>query len=99
MANTQAEDKPAGQATHAVDEVDDSNTGYKLDPTLYQRGDIKLAADGHTVLIPQPSDSPDDPLNWPPLKKMTIVIVMSTIAFLPEFGSAMGIPALIPQSM
>ena len=25
---------------------------------------MKTAADGKTVLIPQPSDSPDDPLNW-----------------------------------
>lgn len=27
-------------------------------------GDVKLSADGETLLVPQPSDSPDDPLNW-----------------------------------
>jgi hypothetical protein len=25
---------------------------------------VKVAKDGQTVLIPQPSDDPDDPLNW-----------------------------------
>lgn len=30
---------------------------------------IKLAGDGRTVLIPQPSDDPDDPLNWSWKKK------------------------------
>ncbi|KAF9729637.1 hypothetical protein PMIN01_12501 [Paraphaeosphaeria minitans] len=25
---------------------------------------LKLAPDGHTVLVPQTSDDPDDPLNW-----------------------------------
>lgn len=27
-------------------------------------GSLKTAKDGETVLLPQPSDSPDDPLNW-----------------------------------
>ena len=65
----------------------------------YEVDNLKLAEDGHTVLIPQPSDDPDDPLNWPKSKKLAILFTMSTIAFLPEFGSAVGIPAIVPQSL
>jgi hypothetical protein len=36
--------------------------------------DIKLAKDGKTVLIPQPSDDPDDVLNWKPGKKLRVLL-------------------------
>lgn len=36
--------------------------------------DIKLAKDGRTVLIPQPSDDPDDVLNWPRGKKYRVLL-------------------------
>ena len=87
------------QANPAVDEESEAKDGYVLDVSKYQDGTVKTAADGRTVLIPQPSDSPDDPLNWPRAKKLTVLIVITTIAFLPDYGSAVGIPALVPQSM
>lgn len=34
---------------------------------------LKLASDGKTVLIPQPSDDPNDPLNWSFTKKHVIL--------------------------
>lgn len=39
------------------------NEGYVIDDSEGGEG-IKYAKDGHTRLIPQPSDDPQDPLNW-----------------------------------
>ena len=86
-------------ARPVVDEGKEANEGYALDAALHDAQNLKLANDGRTVLIPQPSDDPQDPLNWPARKKLAIVFTMSTIAFLPEFGSAVGIPAIVPQSL
>ena len=36
--------------------------------------DVKLASDGKTVLIPQPSDDPEDVLNWRPAKKYRVLL-------------------------
>ena len=36
--------------------------------------DVKLAKDGKTVLIPQPSDDPDDVLNWKSGKKFRVLL-------------------------
>lgn len=44
---------------------------------------LKLAKDNRTVLIPQPSDDPNDPLNWSSAKKLTTLLVVSATAFLP----------------
>lgn len=94
-------EKNAGieQAAPVVNEEVEAREGYALNADLYDAADLKLAEDGKTVLIPQPSDDPDDPLNWPNKKKLAILFTMSTIAFLPEFGSAVGIPAIVPQSI
>ncbi|KAK4167479.1 putative permease of the major facilitator superfamily [Cladorrhinum sp. PSN259] len=60
---------------------------------------LKLAKDGHTVLIPQPSDDRNDPLNWTWKKKHLILFVVSWVSFLPDYGSATGAVALIPQAV
>jgi hypothetical protein len=36
--------------------------------------DVKLASDGKTVLIPQPSDDPNDVLNWSAGKKYRVLL-------------------------
>jgi hypothetical protein len=59
---------------------------------------VKLAKDGHTILIPQPSDDPQDPLNWSWGKKHTILFILSCTSFLPDYGSATGAVTLLPQS-
>jgi hypothetical protein len=59
---------------------------------------IKTASDGKTVLIPQPSDDPGDPLNWPSWKKSTVLYIVSLIAFTCDYGSAIGGITLLPQS-
>ncbi len=60
---------------------------------------VKLAKDGHTRLIPQPSDDENDPLNWSWGKKHLILFVISFVSFLPDYGSATGAVTLIPQAM
>ncbi|GES66485.1 putative MFS transporter [Aspergillus terreus] len=72
--------------------------GYVLDTSVLQDQDLKTTADGKTILIPQPSDSPNDPLNWSPFKKHLILIIISATSFLPDYGSATGAVTLIPQA-
>jgi hypothetical protein len=59
---------------------------------------IKTAADGKTVLIPQPSEDPQDPLNWPAWKKTVILYIVSLTAFTGDYGSAIGGITLLPQA-
>ncbi|KAI1611913.1 serine/threonine kinase 16 [Exophiala viscosa] len=45
----------------------------------------------HLILIPQPSDSPNDPLNWPQWKKdMILIIVGLSAAVVGAFGPMLG---------
>ena len=52
-----------------------------------------------TVLVPQPSDDPNDPLNWPPWKKNLILLVISISAFMGDFQAGVAIPCIIPQAV
>ena len=61
--------------------------------------EVQTARDGKTVLIPQPSSDPNDPLNWKPLKKQVILFVITVVAFMPDFGSSIGIVTLLPQAV
>lgn len=58
---------------------------------------LKKSSDGK-VLIPQPTDSPEDPLNWPRWKKMTILVVLVANAFTADYSAATGASALLPQA-
>jgi len=84
-----------------LDEIGET-TGYIVDVSLITDKALverlRLAPDGHTILIPQPSEDPNDPLNWSSFKKHLILIIISATAFLPDYGSATGAVALIPQS-
>lgn len=72
--------------------------GYVIDADDATRGDLKVARDGHTILIPQPSDDPNDPLNWSRFRKHLVLIIISMTAFLPDYGSATGAVTLLPQA-
>lgn len=41
------------------------------------RGLLKHDASGQIVLVPQPSDSPNDPYNWPRWKKEMFTVVIA----------------------
>lgn len=73
--------------------------GYVATVDTEHRGNLKTAKDGHTILIPQPSEDPNDPLNWSPVKKHAILFIISFAAFLPDYGSATGAVTLIPQAV
>ena len=60
---------------------------------------LQTAQDGKTVLIPQPSSDPNDPLNWNPLRKHVTLLVITVTSFLPDFGSSIGIVTLLPQAV
>ncbi|KAI1861671.1 uncharacterized protein JN550_010741 [Neoarthrinium moseri] len=72
--------------------------GYEVDIEDGVPSSVKLAKDGHTRLIPQPSDDPNDPLNWSSRKKHLILYIVALTALLPDYGSATGAVTLIPQA-
>lgn len=87
---------------HAVrtDERDVALTGYIVNADNYDdSSDLKKTSDGRIALIPQPSDSPDDPLNWSPAKKAVTLAIIGFIAFLPDYTAGTGIVTVIPQAM
>ncbi|KAJ5084129.1 major facilitator superfamily domain-containing protein [Penicillium alfredii] len=72
--------------------------GYVLnDTSLIQDKGLQTTSDGTTILIPQPSSSPNDPLNWSAFRKHLILIIISYTAFLPDYGSTTGSVTLNPQ--
>ena len=71
---------------------------YVADIEGASRSNLKTARDGHTILIPQPSYSPLDTLNWSQTRKHVILIIVSFAAFLPDYGSATGAVTLLPQA-
>ena len=74
--------------------------GYVVGADNYDdSSNLKKTADGRIALIPQPSDSPDDPLNWLPAKKAITLAIIGFIAFLPDYTAGTGIVTLIPQAM
>ena len=89
-------------AEPATDKVTSDERAHVLDVSRFQiqpdSGDIRLAINGQTVLIPQPSNDRNDPLNWSPKKKGIILTVISIVSFMPDFGSSMGIITLLPQA-
>ncbi|KAK5122143.1 hypothetical protein LTR85_004389 [Meristemomyces frigidus] len=59
----------------------------------------KLKLDRHGFpLVPQPSDHPDDPLNWPKWQRVYIAVLVSIIAFTAQLGSSLINPAFVQMS-
>lgn len=76
----------------------DAIQGYVVDSAELGKNQLKLADDGKTVLIPQPSDESNDPLNWSSYKKHLFLFIIAATAFLPDYGSAVGAVTLLPQA-
>jgi len=57
---------------------------------------VESESDG--VLVPQPSDSPEDPLNWSPMWKGVVMASMFMTAFLQAFGP-LAIAPQVPHYM
>ena len=60
------------------------------EPSSTTSANAKVAHDGHTVLIPQPSNDPNDPLNWSASRKSLSLAIIGLTAFLPDYGSSTG---------
>lgn len=69
--------------------------GYTVEVSDETAQQLKLAPDGHTVLIPQPSDNPRDPLHWSKYRKHLFLFIISASAFLPDYGRAVGAVTLL----
>mgnify|MGYP001569924542 CR=1 FL=1 len=52
-----------------------------------------------TILLPQPSDDPRDPLNWSEWRKTCILLILAAAAFGGDFQSGAGTPLLEPQAL
>ena len=55
---------------------------------------LRLTPDGKTVLIPQPSEDPNDPLNWSQTRKHIILFIIAFVSFLPDYGMSLFIRAV-----
>ncbi len=60
---------------------------------------LKRSSDERVVLIPQPSEDANDPLNWNKTKKHVVLAVVIGCSFLPDYGSVMGAATLQAQAM
>jgi len=99
--HTPSDSPPNAETNIDLDEIGET-TGYIVDVSLISDKNLvsrlKLAPDNRTILIPQPSEDPHDPLNWSWLKKHVTLVIISCTAFLPDYGSATGAVTLIPQA-
>jgi hypothetical protein len=74
---------PEKNLSETIEEADldqiGEREGYVLDASLGHAvtRHLKTTKDGATILIPQPSDDPNDPLNWSQAKKNVILMVIS----------------------
>ncbi|KAK4549112.1 hypothetical protein LTR36_007568 [Oleoguttula mirabilis] len=93
-------EKGVFSAEQPVSEEESARDGHVLgaDQIDGDAGSLKTASDGHTILSPQPTSDPNDPLNWSSWKKHAVLLTISAIAFLPDFGTAMGSVTQIPQA-
>jgi hypothetical protein len=73
--------------------------GASLEMQKHERTGLKTAPDGSTILIPQPSDNPEDPLNWDSFTKHAVLGVVIACSFLPDYGSVTGAVTLHLQAM
>ena len=76
-------DPEKGSSSSETENVDldqvGEREGYVLDAQLGHASTkhLKTTKDGSIILIPQPTNDPNDPLNWSQAKKMLILIVIS----------------------
>jgi hypothetical protein len=60
---------------------------------------LKTTRNGNVVLIPQPSDDPDDPLNWSWLKKHAVFMSLLPGCFLTDWVITWGTTLFEAQAM
>ncbi|VUC26984.1 unnamed protein product [Clonostachys rosea] len=59
---------------------------------------LKFASDGHTVLLPQPTDNTYDPLNWSWARKHLVLFTVAWAALTADVTAAAGSAIIFPQA-
>uniref|UniRef100_A0A8H7TM73 Major facilitator superfamily (MFS) profile domain-containing protein n=1 Tax=Bionectria ochroleuca TaxID=29856 RepID=A0A8H7TM73_BIOOC len=76
--------------------------GLLLDAEGLERQDeqvsLKFASDGHTVLLPQPTDHTCDPLNWSWTRKHLVLFTVAWAALTADVTAAAGSAIIFPQA-
>ncbi|OQV06562.1 hypothetical protein CLAIMM_11112 [Cladophialophora immunda] len=87
------------EVVYDVDEIEPHNGEVLLTVDSEGKGSshLKLAKDGRTILIPQPTDDPDDPLNWSSFKKHAVLLLVAFGSFAGDFGAGAGVPLIFLQ--
>ena len=83
---------------HATEEIDESKgiiyvgktDVHSDDESGKIRPNLKTTQDGKIVLLPQPSDSPADPLNWTWAKKHLVLLSLLPGCFLTDWVITYG---------
>nr|GAT57741.1 MFS general substrate transporter [Mycena chlorophos] len=86
------DDRSSGKDEKAAADLESSVAVLQLDT---QDASVKLDKHG-LPLIPQPSNDPSDPLNWPQFLKIAILLQVSWLAGLGPLNQAMINPAFVP---
>lgn len=103
VSSAEAEKSVPKSAAVDLDRVGETE-GYVLDEAklkakLGLAPDVALKKSSKgVVLIPQPTDDPQDPLNWPRWKKSAILLVVAVNACTADYSAATGGSALLPQA-
>ncbi|EMD34576.1 hypothetical protein CERSUDRAFT_116742 [Gelatoporia subvermispora B] len=94
-------DKPAGASESEFDllsyhehnagrlVVDPEEAKVEFGEAVAKR--LKLSPDGTKVLWPQPTDDPEDPMNWSDVHKNFQLFIVTLAAIVPDFQSGVGI--------
>lgn len=83
-----------------IDEHNEALNGYVIDRSKYvdNAAGLETTKNGRYGLIPQPSNSPYDPLNWSQRRKWQIIAIIAYIAFLADYTGGTAIINVLPQS-
>lgn len=75
-------------AIHELEEVLDTKIypGTEIMKDIGTHHFVKGSNTSHSVLIPQPSDDPQDPLNWSPFWKSTTIFCATAVSFALNLG-------------
>ena len=90
-------EKPTKPVIENVTDLHEFNEreGYVITDNTH--GELKRARDGTTILLPQPSEDPHDPLNWSCTRKHLILIIISMKAQESVRLSAAGFDHMAPK--
>jgi hypothetical protein len=89
-ASSDSENYRFESQTHAI-EKDTIVAGiHSVNDEWVDTGDLKTTKDGKTILVPQPSDDPADPLNWSWSRKHKVLLVLLLPSLLTDWGMTYG---------